>query len=115
MAEINRSNCRLAQEASVPSSSQGGHGQATLNDWILRQQLKKHSIPKFLGGIDHEAVLSWSDAVTHFALLAGLDNNATITTAWTVVAPEVLVWFRSMLEVDYNYNFVPAAVDYPFS
>lgn len=115
MAEINRSNHPPAQEASVPSTNQGVHGQEALNDWILRQQLKKHSIPKFLGSIDHEAVLAWTDAVTHFALLAGLDNNATITAAWTAVAPEVLVWFRSMLEADYNYKFVPAAANYPFS
>ena len=66
-------------------------GQASLNDWILRQQLKKHTILKFLDGIDHEAVLSWADSVTHFALLAGLDNNATITAAWTAIAPDVLV------------------------
>ena len=78
--------------------------QSSLNDWILRQQLKKHAIPKFLGAIDHEAVLSWTEAVTHFALLAGLDNNATITAAWTAVAPEVLVWFKAMLEADYCHE-----------
>ena len=55
--------------------------QTDLHDWILRQQLKKHAIPKFLSSIDHEAVLSWTEAVTHFSLLAGLDNNATITAA----------------------------------
>ena len=89
--------------------------QSSLNDWILRQQLKKHAIPKFLGAIDHEAILSWTEAVTHFALLAGLDNNATIMAAWTAVAPEVLVWFKAMLEADYSYKFVAAAMDYPFS
>ena len=89
--------------------------QTDLHDWILRQQLKKHAIPKFVGSIDHEAVLSWTEAVTHFSLLAGLDNNATITAAWTAVAPEVLVWFRAMLETDYKYKFVAAAVDYPFA
>lgn len=89
--------------------------QSGLNDWILRQQLKKHVIPKFLGAIDHEAVLSWTEAVTHFALLAGLDNNATITAAWTAVAPEVLVWFKAMLEAEYHYTFVAAAMNYPFA
>ena len=89
--------------------------QSSLNDWILRQQLKKHDIPKFLGAIDHEAILSWTEAVTHFALLAGLDNNATITAAWTAVAPEVLVWFKAMLEADYSYKFVAAARDNPLS
>ena len=81
----------------------------------MRQQLKKHSIPKFVESIDHEAVLSWTDVVTYIALLASLENNATITAAWTAVAPEVLVWFRSMLETDYSYKFVPAAANYPFS
>ena len=114
MEEINRSNRPPVPEASIPSANQGGHSQEALNDWILRQQLKKHSIPKFVGSIDHEAVLSWTDAVTHFALLACLDNNATITAAWTAVAPEVLVWFRSMLETDYSYKFVPAAANYLF-
>ena len=99
-----------------PSPMEAVQGpQSSLNDWILRQQLKKHAIPKFFGAIDHEAVLSWTEAVTHFALLAGLDNNATITAAWTAVAPEVLVWFKAMLEADYSYKFVAAAMDYPFS
>ena len=45
-----------------------------------------------------------------------MDNNATITAAWPAMSPEVLVWFRTMLEVDYSYKFVPIAVDYyPFS
>ena len=98
-----------------PSPLEGAQGpQSSLNDWILRQQLKKYAIPKFLGVINHETVLWWTEAVTHFALLAGLDNNATITAAWTAVAPEVLVWFKTMLETDYNYKFVAAAMDYPF-
>ena len=93
----------------------GNRGQSNLHDWILRQQLKRHTIPKFAGGSDHEAVLLWTDAVTHFALLAGMDNNATITAAWTAVSPEVLIWFRTMLEPDYSYKFVHVAVNYPFS
>jgi len=32
--------------------------QSSLNDWILRQQLKKHAIPKLNGAIDYEAVLT---------------------------------------------------------
>jgi len=113
MQNMSYSNQLPATEFPVQSIAQAG--QANLNDWILRHQLKKHTIPKFLGCIDHEAVLSWTDVVTHFALLAGLDNNATITAAWTAIAPDVLVWFRSMLVADYSYIFTPAIAEYPFS
>ncbi|PUU74637.1 hypothetical protein B9Z19DRAFT_1132958 [Tuber borchii] len=108
-----QAEARPAVHFSRPAAAQAT--QSDLNDWILRQQLKKHTIRKFLGAIDYEAVLLWTEAVSHFALLAGLNNNATITAAWTAIEPEILVWFKAMLEADYDYKFVATAMDYPFS
>jgi len=88
-------NCRL-QVFPVPWKPH--RDPSSLNDGMLRPQLKKLANPKFLGVIKPEAVLLWTEAVTDFAPLAGLANNVTITGAWMALALRVLVWFKAMLE-----------------
>ena len=56
MQNMSHSNQLPAAEVPIQSIIQAW--QANLNDWILRQQLKKHTILKFLSSIDHKAVLS---------------------------------------------------------
>jgi len=99
VSSATHANPQSAPPVALPSTNL--MSQVSLNDFILRQQLKKHNIPKFLGTIDHEGVVSWADSVTHFALLAGLNNNATITAAWTAIAPDVLLCFKAILATDY--------------
>jgi hypothetical protein len=78
-----------------------------MEEWRMKQELKKHPVTLFDGKLDLEGLLKWQWSNKHYARFAGMNETSLISTAWQNLTQDVLDWFTHLLRTQYNVDSFP--------